>query len=127
MLGGFLSLMLIQFTFAEQGTVLCSKRMYKLRQWIYFVATYAAVQRKSGSDDPLFCFVSCCGTWNRPCFISEKENGGEYTPRLRWPQSIMLKPKSPCAFIYAEFMIMSTKSLIIIQETANVSTSLRLS
>ena len=57
----------------------------------------------------------------------KKENGGEYTPRLRWPPSIMLKPKSPCAFIYAEFMIMSTKSLIIIQETANVSTSLRLS
>lgn len=57
----------------------------------------------------------------------KKKKGGEYIPRLRWPQSIMLKPKSPCAFIYAEFMIMSTKSLIIIQETANVSTSLRLS
>lgn len=43
----------------------------------------------------------------------KKENGGEYTPRLRWPQSIMPKPKlsvsatdtqvvSPCIFIICE-------------------------
>ena len=47
--------------------------------------------------------------------LQNKKNGGEYTPRLRWPQSMMPKPKlsvvatdtqvvSPCIYIICEII-----------------------
>lgn len=87
MLGGFLSLMLIQFTFAEQGTVLCSKRMYKLRQWIYFVATYAAVQRKSGSDDPLFALLHVAVQGTVLVLFPKKKMAGNILPAYGGPRA----------------------------------------